>query len=127
MKKLMLFGRVCIYDGITFFIKDQHCIDHILSNEKKYNLQFSYLKYGDSLVSRFVGKYKNMSISSIRGGIRIGGSLHKWKNGNHNYDTFYWNEFLIVYQEIVDEFKFDPSQARILSLEGGLNNVLPEH
>ena len=127
MKKLILFGKVCIYDGITFFIKDQGCIDHILSNEKKYNLQFSYLKYGDSLVSRFVGKYKNMSISSIRGGIRIGGSLHKWKNENHNYDTFYWNEFLSVYQEIVEEFKFDPSQARISSLEGGLNNVLPEH
>ncbi len=131
MKTIDPLFNICIYDGISIFIQQQEFINHILSHKEKYNLILSNEKHGEIEVLKFWGKYKNISISYIttsKGkGIKLGGSLHKWKRGTHNHDTFYWGEFLEVYQEIIDEFKFDPSQARILSLEGGLNNPLPDH
>lgn len=123
--------RVCTYDGITIFTQDEVCIRNILENSEKYKLQGSYDVATSQTLNKFSGKFKNFTISTVcnsKGyGVRFGGSLHKWKNQVHNYDTFKWSEFLKVYYEIIDEFKLDPAKTVIWSLESGLNNRLPNH
>jgi len=123
--------KVCTYDGITLFTQDKGCIAHILKNSEKYKLQGSYDITTNQTLWKFSGKYKNFTISAVTNskgnGIRLGGSLHKWKNQVHNYDTFKWGEFLKAYYEIINEFRLDPCNTVIWSLESGLNNPLPNH
>jgi len=123
--------RVCTYDGITIFTQDEICIRHILENSERYKLKGSDDIATNQRLNKFSGKYKNFTISTVSNskgnGVRLGGSLHKWKNKVHNYDTFKWGEFLLVYYEIVDEFKLNPAKTVIWSLESGLNNKLPTH
>ncbi len=123
--------RVCSYDGITLYTQTEACIEHTLGSSKKYNLEGSYDISTDERYWKFSGKYKNFNISSVinpKGrGIRLGGSLHKLKNGDHNYDSFKWGEFLKVCYEIINEFKLDSKKTFIWSLESGLNNPLASH
>ncbi len=119
--------QICTYDGTSIFIRDPQIFDHVFDNTEKYNLQI----ITDTVSGKedFKGRFRNFTISSAttsRGpGVVIGGSLHKWKNKDHNHDVFFWEDFLIVYNEILSEFKFDPGQTDLWSLEGGLNNFPP--
>ncbi len=124
-------NKVCIYDGITMTTRDPGTIEYILGKAEKYNLRGGYDIATNTALWKFSGRYRNFTISSSNNkkgrGIRFGGSLHKWKNQAHNYDTFRWIEFLRVYEEIIEEFHLDPYNVTISSLEGGLNNQLPDH
>lgn len=120
---------VCIYDGTSIFVRDPKIFDQVFDNTEKYNVQI----ITDTVSGKedFKGRFRNLTINSAtnsRGpGVVIGGSLHKWKNKDHNHDVFFWEDFLTVYNEILSEFKFDPSKTDLWSLEGGLNNLLPSN
>jgi hypothetical protein len=120
--------KVCIYDGITLFILDQALKEHLQCNSRKYKLIGNYDYDTGTRLETFTGRFRNFDIytaaNSTGYGVVLGGSLHKWKNKTHNFDTFLWQDFRQVYEEIVDEFRFDPSKTLIWVLEGGLNNTL---
>src|SRR5688572_17067536 len=104
--------QVCLYDGTTIFVQDPRFIDHLLKNPGRYNLKGNFDLESHSKIAGFTGSFRNFRIHTAhnsRGpGIVLGGSLHKWKNRSHNYDVFYWHDFLKVYEEILTEFPFDP-------------------
>lgn len=124
------YDRTCIYDGITFFIRDPASINHILGNPAKYKMNKTIEIATENVLWKYSGRFKNFTIraafNSRENGLTIGGSLHKYKNETHNHDLFTWKEFLGVYNDLVNEFKFDPRLADIWSLEGGVNINLPE-
>ncbi len=125
------YDKTCIYDGITFFIKDQSSINYILQNASRYNIEETTDLASQSVLWKYRGRYKNFTIkahfnSKVRG-LTVGGSLHKYKNVNQNHDHFKWSDFLSVYNEIINEFRFNPKLVDIWSLEGGVNIRLPEN
>lgn len=120
--------QLCTYDGITALNMDPVSINYVLSEVKKYKLRASFdleskIELGQS------GRFRNFDLTTganSRGsGIYLGGSLHKWKNGNHNHDQFYWHEFNQVVEELVDEFKLRPAQVDVCGLEAGINFNIP--
>jgi hypothetical protein len=123
--------KVCIYDGITLFILDPAFKEHLKNNSGRYRLIGSYDYETGTRLETFTGRFRNFDIytaaNSTGYGVVIGGSLHKWKNRTHNYDKFYWRDFIQVYKEILEEFKFNPEKTLIWVLEGGLNNTLLPH
>src|SRR4051794_29819308 len=104
--------KLCLYDGATILIKDPLSINHIRNNPQRYGLKGTYDMSSGEELAQFEGKFRNFNIwtgGNRRGsGVFIGGSLHKWKNRTHNYDSFYWQEFVQVYNEVVNEFQFRP-------------------
>jgi hypothetical protein len=118
-------GKICLYDGSTILIKDPESIAHVKNNPEKFRLKGRYDMETGDVSDQFEGKYRNFEIrtgGNKRGkGIFIGGSFHKWKNRTHNYDTFYWDDFLEVYDELLEAFQFRPELACICSVEAGLN------
>lgn len=117
--------KICLYDGVTILITDPDSIAYIKDNPEKFQLKGRYdLETGD-VSDQIEGKFRNFDIwtgGNKRGkGIFIGGSLHKWKNRTHNFDTFYWHQLVKVCDEISEAFQFKPELAFICSLEAGLN------
>jgi hypothetical protein len=121
--------KICIYDGITFFILDPAFRQHVLQNCARYNLQGNFDYESRQPTGSFRGKFRNFDIytagNSRGSGVVLGGSLHKWKNKSHNHDTFYWDDFIKVYNEILDEFDFKPELSDVWVLESGVNFHLP--
>ena len=120
-------NKLCTYDGITAFNLDPASIDYILSDVSKFKLRASFdleskIELGQN------GRFRNIDLSTgsnPRGtGIYLGGSFHKWKNGDHNHDQFYFNEFQQVITEWIEEFKLHPGKVDACGLEAGVNIVL---
>lgn len=130
-KKSSLTNFLCLYDGLKLRSWNQEYVKWLLS-EKQFELfKFEEIRRSNK-PSIFVGKCNNLDIliKSTKKGwyVDISGSIHKWMNdGKHNHNDFYWKDFLVVYDEIVDTLCMEPSEMKIVNLELGVNCVLPDY
>jgi hypothetical protein len=121
---------LCLYDGIKLRCNDEQYIDWLLQDEQREKFDFKITIDDETgAVSRYDGKYENFDIEIQQLGVwvvDISGSVHTWTNrGKHNYNDFYFADFLKVYDEMVDAFQFKPKTMRVVNLELGVNCILP--
>ena len=70
-------------------------------------------------------KYYNAA-SEFRPSLTVGGSLHKYSNmGHHNFNDFSCNQFHNTVEELASVFDFDPLEAKLVSMEIGVNVTHP--
>jgi hypothetical protein len=121
----MIKRKICLYDGFSLLIHDPSSIEYIRNNPKKFKLLGEYNMKDGQALGTFRGTFKKLKIrtgGTKRGvGIIIRGSFHVWKNGDHNYDVFYWSDLRQVLKEIAQEFQFNIEQVDVLSIEVGIN------
>ena len=79
-----------------------------------------------------IGNHFTAILNGIRfrfydsGRIFIDGSLHKFKNkGIHNYDDYFFFQFLATVVKLEEDFGINIGHARLLNLEYGVNIIPP--
>lgn len=79
-------------------------------------------------IAEFQGLTFKLLPSAKSGGyaMLLSGSIHKYRNeGKHNYDRFTFTDCVKVIEELFEVFGIDPKQAKLHSLEFGVNIKLP--
>jgi hypothetical protein len=115
---------LCPYDGIKMRRVDQEYIDYLLSEQQKE--KFKIIKTSFGRIEYYTGKYENFDISihyTPEGWVAdLSGSVHKFHNkGEHNYNDFYYADFLKVLQRLRSELNLDLLKTKVVGLEVGVN------
>lgn len=130
-KSETLSRKLCTYDGIKLRIYGKEYINLLLSDEMKKKFRFkSQCDENQGYVISYLGEFRNFSIkihyASEASVVDISGSIHKWFNeGKHNYNQFYYLDFLIAMKEVIEVFALDAAEVGVVNLEVGVNCILP--